>query len=386
MKMNRNFYVGVGLVLLVVVLAIAQRRLQTAVGAQAAQSVQAPMFQVDAMWPKPLPNHWVLGSTIGLSVDSRDHVWITHRPASIAPKEAGMAQNPPLSELCCLPAPPVLEFDPAGNLVSSWGGPGAGYEWPESEHGLTIDYKDNVWIGGNGAKDHQVLKFTRQGKFLLQIGHKGQSKGSNDLQNLNRPAEVEVDRAANEVFIADGYGNRRVIVFDADTGAYKRHWGAYGKVPDDANPGPYKPDAPVAQQFRTPVHCAALAKDGQVYVCDRANNRIQVFKRDGTFVKEAFIAKRTLGDGAIFDVGFSKDTPERFLYTADGANNRIWVLLRDPLQIVNSFGDGGRYPGLFYAVHNVAVDSKGNIYTVETYEGKRVQKFAYKGLGAVPTN
>lgn len=226
MEPSRKLYAGVALLALIALLAAMQEMLQTAVRAQARQTTQAPVFQVDPMWPKPLPNHWVLGSTIGLSVDSRDHVWITHRPATVAPKEAGMAQNPPLSELCCLPAPPVLEFDPAGNLVSSWGGPGAGYEWPDSEHGLTVDYKDNIWIGGNGAKDHQVLKFTRQGKFLVQIGRKGQSKGSSDTANLNRPAEVEVDPAANEVFVADGYGNRRIIVFDADTGAYKRHWGA----------------------------------------------------------------------------------------------------------------------------------------------------------------
>ena len=183
--------------------------------------------------------------------------------------------------------------------------------------------------------------------------------------------------------MADGYGNRRVIVFDADTGAYKRHWGAYGSKPDDTIPGPYDPAAPMPKVFRT-VHCASIAADGLVYVCDRANNRIQVFRKDGTFVKETQVAKNTLGDGVIFDIAFSNDKPQRHLFISDGANHRIWTLLRDPLQVVSHFGSGGRGPGQFYAPHNVSLDSKGNIYTVETYEGKRLQKFNYKGIGAVP--
>ena len=206
-------------------------------------------------------------------------------------------------------------------------------------HGITVDGKDNVWLTTN--QGHQMLKFTRQGKFLLQVGREGQSKGNTDTANLNRAAEAEVDLAANEVYVADGYGNRRVIVFDADTGAYKRHWGAYGKKPDDTDPGPYDPAAPIPQVFRT-VHCAQIANDGLVYVCDRANDRIQVFRKDGTFVKETQIAKNTLGDGVIFDIAFSNDKPQRHLFIADGANHRVWTLLRDPLQVVSHFGSGGR--------------------------------------------
>jgi DNA-binding beta-propeller fold protein YncE len=381
----------------IALLAIAQYTLQLATSAQTRATVQAPMYQVDPFWPKPLPNNWVMGSVVGLSVDSRDHVWITHR-GNVAPKEAGMLPNtngmqqpgasPPaqpgdkrqISSICCAVAPPILEFDPAGNLVSSWGGPGEGYQWPTSMHGITVDGKDNVWLTTN--QGHQMLKFTRQGKFLLQVGREGQSKGNSDTANLNRAAEAEVDLAANEVYVADGYGNRRVIVFDADTGAYKRHWGAYGVKPDDTDPGPFDPAAPLPKVFRT-VHCASLAADGLVYVCDRANNRIQVFRKDGTFVKETQVAKNTLGDGVIFDIAFSNDKPQRHLFISDGANHRIWTLLRDPLQVISHFGSGGRYPGQFYAPHNVSLDSKGNIYTVETYEGKRLQKFNYKGIGAV---
>ena len=228
-----------------------------------------------------------------------------------------------------------------------------------------------------------IMKFTQDGKFLMQIGKVGASKGSNDVENLRRPAKIFVDKDTNEVYVADGYGNHRVIVFDADTGKYKRHGGAYGNKPDDTNLGTYNPDAPPAQQFRNPVHCAELSKDGLVYVCDRVNDRIQVFKKDGTFVKEVFIEKRTLGDGSVWDIAFSKDPQQKYIYLADGANEKIYVMLRDSLEILTSFGDGGRQPGQFYAVHSIATDSKGNIYTTETYRGQRVQRFLYKGIGAV---
>jgi len=377
--MKRTHSVATFLIV-VVLLAIVAVVMQKAASAQAQAKTQAPMFQVDPLWPKPLPNKWVIGSTVGLSVDSRDHVWIIYRLSTVDDNEkAGTLKNGD----CCFVAPQVLEFDPEGNLVSSFGGPGQGYEWPDSEHGVFVDYKDNVWISGNGPKDSEILKFTRQGKFLMQIGRKGQSKGSNDLVNVKMAANMEVDPATNELFVADGYGNKRVVVFDADSGKYKRHWGAYGHKPDDASLGPYNPDAPAPQQFRGPVHCASLSKDGLVYVCDRTANRIQVFQKNGTFVKETFLSKRTLASGAVWDIDFSRDPQQQFLYTNDGMNNRVSILLRQPLQLVTAFGQGGHLPGTFYGIHNVAVDSKGNIYTTETWGGKRVQKFVYKGLGAV---
>jgi DNA-binding beta-propeller fold protein YncE len=367
-----------------------------------AGTVQAPRFEVDPMWPRPLPNHWVIGNAIGVSADAQDHIWIIHRAGSLEAKEIYATANPPAAE-CCTPAPPVLEFDQAGNLIASWGGPGQGYDWPDSNHGITVDYKGNVWIGGNGRgatppgaapsegaprgpapfNDNMVLKFTQSGKFLMQIGHPGKSKGSNDVENLKGPAKLFVDSKTDELYVADGYGNHRVIVFDAETGKYKRHWGAYGNKPDDTNLGPYKPDDPPAQQFRNPVHCAQLSNDNLLYVCDRPNDRIQVFKPDGTFVKEVFIAKNTRGDGSVWDIAFSKDPQQKYIFLADGANEKIYVMLRDTLEILTSFGDGGRQPGQFYAVHSIAADSKGNIYTTETYRGQRVQKFVYKGLAAV---
>ena len=261
--------------------------------AAAQTTVQAPKFEVDPMWPKPLPNGWLMGMAIGLAIDARDHVWVVHRPDTLSAAET---PHPPRSRTrrparCCRRAPPILEFEPDGTLLRSWGGPGDGYEWPESNHGLAVDHKGIVWMGGNVGADSQVLKFTQDGKFIAQFGRSGQNKGSNDPENFGRPAKIFVDPRENEAYIADGYLNKRVVVIDADTGKFKRYWGAYGAKPDDTNLGTYDPEAPPAKQFRTPVHCSDLSVDNLVYVCDRPNNRLQVFTREGKFVKEAFFAK-----------------------------------------------------------------------------------------------
>jgi DNA-binding beta-propeller fold protein YncE len=403
--MKRNLSICVAIAGLVAALGVGSALLEKKARVEAA-GVQAPMFEVDPLWPKPLPNHWLMGMTIGVSVDAQDNIWIIHRQGSLEPGERHATTTPPIA-MCCGPAPPILEFDQAGNLLRHWGGPGNGYDWPDSNHGITIDYKGNVWIGGNGRGrpagprpaggapdesaasatasylDNQVLKFTQDGQFLMQIGKPSSSKGSNDVENLRLPAKTFIDKQTNEVYVADGYGNHRVIVYDADTGKYKRHWGAYGHVPDDTDQGNYNPDAPPPQQFRNPVHCADLSVDRLLYVCDRVNDRIQVFKPDGTFVKEGFIAKRTLGSGSAWDIAFSKDPQQKYIYLADGENDRIHILLRDTLEVLTTFGEGGRQPGEFYGPHSIATDSKGNIYVTETYRGQRVQKFVYKGLGPV---
>jgi len=372
---------SVAVVAIVVALGCGQRALDNAAQAQ---SKEAPVFEVDPFWPRPLPNHWILGATIGLDVDSRDHVFIVHRRDTFDERtEIGAATDPKTGE-CCVPAPNILEFDPAGNLVNHWGGPAEGYTWPSSNHGVTVDHKDNVWIGGNGPTDSHILKFGRDGTFLEQFGEPGHADpDSNTNEHFAGVAEIEFDAEANEAYVADGYRNKRVAVLDADTGELKRYWGAYGNEPDDTDFGPYDPDAALAQQFRNPVHCAQPSHDDLVYVCDRVNNRIQVFETDGTFVKEKRIAPKTLGDGAVWDIAFSHDPEQHFIYLADGKNMKIYVMDRESLEILTSFGDGGRNPGQFYAVHNIAVDSKGNIYTTETYEGKRLQKFVYKGMAPV---
>jgi DNA-binding beta-propeller fold protein YncE len=383
--MKNGFSVAAGVFATGLVLLIAAERAleRTAAQGQAAAMVEAPKFEVDPAFPKPLPNGWLMGMVIGIAVDAQDHIWIVHRPDTLSAAEAAADENPPTAK-CCKRAPPVLEFDQQGNLLRSWGGPGDGYEWPLSNHGIFVDHKGIVWIGGNDAKDAHVLKFTQDGKFVAQYGKAGQSGGSNDTKNFGRVAKIFVDPKANEAYLADGYGNKRVAVIDADTGAFKRYWGAYGNKPDDTNPGPYNPDAPPIQQFRTPVHCSDLSTDGLVYVCDRPNNRLQVFKADGTFVKEQWIAKRTLGDGAIWDVAFSRDPQQRYLYVADGKNERVYILRRDTLEVLSAFGDGGRQPGQFFAVHSIVTDSRGNLFTTETYEGRRLQKFVFKGVTMVP--
>ena len=377
--MKRNQLLVAVLVLAIVVIYFAQDRLQTA----SADAAEAPMFEVDPFWPQQLPDHWVLGSAIGVGVDSRDHVFIVHRGNLTERTEGGADADPPIGE-CCRAAPPVLEFDPEGNLVNSWGGPSDMYVWPGSNHGITVDHMDNIWIGGNGPNDTHVLKFSRDGEFLASYGEpEAGPADSNSQTRFNRVAKLAFDGEANEAYLADGYGGRRVAVLDASTGAFKRYWGAYGNEPDDTRTPAYDPDAPLIQQFRTPVHCAEPSLDGFVYVCDRPNDRIQVFQKDGTFVDEVRIAPRTLGDGSTWDIAFSRDPEQKYMYVADGKNMKVYVMDRLNLEILTSFGDGGRQPGLFFAVHSIATDSQGNIYTTETYEGKRVQKFVYTGMGPV---
>jgi DNA-binding beta-propeller fold protein YncE len=393
--MKRRLLIATGFLAVLAALGITQIVLGKVAQAQAQNKPMAPRFEVDPFWPQPMPNHWLLGNTIGVHVDEQDNVWLVHRgAANLNNDERGIDLK--IAE-CCTAAPPVLVFDKSGKVVRSWGGPGQGFDWPASNHGIWVDHTGNVWIGGNGAGDSHIVKFTRDGKFVAQYGKPkvrstgkpnaqgvpADVAGSNDPDNFGRVAKVMVDAKSNEAYVADGYLNHRVAVLDAATGKMKRYWGAYGAKPDDTNLGPYDPAAPPAKQFRNPVHCAMLSTDQLVYVCDRVNDRIQVFRPDGTFVKEIFIAKNTRAAGSVWDIAFSRDPQQRFIYLADGQNDRVYIIQRDTLQVLTSFGDGGRYPGQFFGVHSIAVDSQGNIYTTETYEGKRVQKFVYKGLAPV---
>ena len=381
MKRHRNYFIGSAFLVSLIVLGVAEWQLRDAAAAQ--ETVEAPRFEVDPLFPKTLPNDWLLGNAIGVAVDAQDHIWIVHRSDTVNANEAAAEGNTPVGT-CCRRAPPILEFDQAGNLLRHWGGPGQGYDWPASNHGIFIDHKGMVWIGGNTSPDAHVLKFTPDGKFVAQYGKPNPKPTSHDVDNFGRVAKIFVDPKMNEAILADGYGNRRVAVIDADTGKMKRFWGAYGNKPDDTLPPAYDPAAPPAQQFRTPVHCADLSNDGFIYVCDRPNNRIQVFTREGKFVKEQFYFKKTLGDGAIWDIAFSRDPQQKYMYVADGKNEKIYVLLRETLELLTMFGDGGRQPGQFFGVHSIVTDSKGNIYITETYEGRRLQRFVYRGISKVP--
>ena len=374
-----------------------------------------PTFEVDPLFPKNLPNHWLMGPTIGVDVDSRDHIWVVHRNTPdnfVATTEIGMvtaldqdepisATNPVLAQ-CCQPGDPVLEFDQEGNLVNSWGGPGTetgDYVWPASNHGITIDGMDNVWIGGNGGADSHVVKFDRQGNFLMQIGtpgarltgpvsertgQPGLERDSHSMDSFGRVAKIGIDNEANEAYFSDGYYNKRMAVVDMTTGEMKRFWGAYGNPPDDdLDLGPYNPDEP-SQQFRGPVHCGEISNDGLVYVCDRGGDRVQIFQKDGTYVSEHQYAKQTRSQGSTWDIDFSHDPEQKYIYLADGQNMKVYIIERETMEVVTAFGDGGRQPGMFFAVHSIAVDSMGNTVTTETYEGSRLQKFTFKGYAPVP--
>jgi hypothetical protein len=358
-----------------------------------------PVFEVDPNFPA-MPDHMLLGGVGGATADSHGNVWVFHRPHTLEEDNATLNGY--------APAPPVLEFSATGRYLGGWGGPakGAAYEWfnrgglysafaecqsckserrrngdgrPGSgEHGIAVDANDNVWLTGNGDGDGQILKFTKDGKFLLQIGKGGVSADSNNTQHLGRPAGITVYPKTNEVFVADGYGNRRVVVFDAETGAYKRHWGAYGNTPEDKASTARQTTGPAPAQFNTP-HGIAVSNDGIVYVSDRANNRVQTFKLDGTFIKEGFVKRESKGTGTAFGVALSADPEQRFLYVADGSNERIAILDRASLEEIGQIGGPGRKAGEFYHLHSLGVDPSGNLVTGES-QGYRVQKFVYKGL------
>ena len=381
---NIKLFIGATLVVALVVLGVGQSKLQES-SIAASNDIMAPHFLVDPYWPKPLPNMWAMGNTIGVEVDDRDHVFVVHRnDASQFGGNTEIGLQGGVSE-CCTPAPPIMEFDHAGNVVNAWGGPveGAEYTWPASNHGIAMAGNGNIWIGGNGPGDSHVLGFTRNGEYVRTVGVPGEDRDSNSEIHYGRVAEIAIDIDANEAYFADGYRNKRVAVIDVTTGALKRYWGAYGNTPDDSADVTYTPGEPGPQQFRGPVHCAQPSNDGLVYVCDRGADRVQVFRKDGTYVKEMVYNPATLNKGSTWDIAFSKDPDQEFIYLADGQNFKISVIDRASMEVLYTFGQGGRQPGTFYAPHSVATDSEGNLYTTETYEGSRVQKFVYQGVRAV---
>jgi DNA-binding beta-propeller fold protein YncE len=362
---------------------------------------EIPTFRYDPDWPKPLPNSWTTGVIGAIYVTKDDHVWVATRPSAVT----ASTENYFLEGLgeCCAPAPPVIEFGPDGKVVQAWGavhttdpatrqqklvgkqpgpGPYSADVWPSSEHAMFVDYKGNVWISSQSPPS-QFLKFTHDGKFLKRFGTQ-EATSSADKENFAGPTGVYVDPQTNEAYISDGYRNRRVIVLDADTGAFKRMWGAYGKPPKD----PQQKDAfgsdIMADGFSV-THCIVPDNNGLLYVCDRANSRIQVFKKDGTFVREVGVGEPPKpGDkthlGSAWSVGFSPDKDQRFMYVADGTNKKIWILRHSDLKVLGSFGRGGRQGGQFETIHCLAVDSKGNIYAGETLSGNRVQRFIFTGV------
>ena len=341
------------------------------------QSGKIPSYRVEASWPRELPNNWILGQVGGMAVDTNGHLWVLQRPRTVPEVALGLAQTPPTTA-CCITAPAVLEFGADGRIMRSWGGPGFVADWPDTEHGIHVDGDGNVWITGNGRTDRLVMKFTPEGKHLLTIGKKSDAPLNNqDTSMLGRPSGLAVDNAAHEVFIADGYLNSRVMVFDSVTGAFKRGWGAYGARLDEIANTPrakYTPGQAPAKQLNL-VHCLAMSKDGLIYICDRTNDRIQVFARDGKFITEFIVHPETLGMGSVVNMGFSSDPAQRFLIVADDGNSMVRILDRKNGQEIAQFGHRGHNAGQFEALHQLAVDSKGVIYTGEAGGGMRIQKF-----------
>lgn len=343
-------------------------------GVEGAASTDAPGFEVDPTWPNEMPDLWIMGAVTGVFVDAQDHVWVTHLPETLTPEELSAVQDPPLGT-CCVPAPVVIEFDGDGNVVRGWGHAETQdvSEFPRNPHGIFVDHNDFVWVGT--YRHHRVMKFTRSGDLVMTLGRYDETAGSDDTGLLGGPAGIWVDPSDNEVFIADGYGNRRIIVFDGETGEYLRHWGAYGEPPDDEyDYGDRSPERPPRRQFST-VHGLAGSNDGLIYVADRRGNRIQVFDQAGVFQVEKIVAPRTLASGSAFVIAFSPDAEQRWLYLADGTNHKVWILRRSDLEIVGEFGRGGRQVGQFLRPHGMSVDSRGNIYVGEASTGRRVQRF-----------
>jgi DNA-binding beta-propeller fold protein YncE len=379
--MKRNI---VRVVVFVTMAALGARHTLRGQAAQPQTSEGVPVFEVDPSWPKMEGNfgvkgNWLFGAIGSIAVDpTNDHVWAFTRPETLRSDEDYALKNPTMAD-CCVPSPSVLEFDPEGNFIQGWGGWGPD-DWV-SEHGISIDYRGNVWLAGY----NRVLKFTRTGKLLLRIGRPEMVADSNEPESLGFPTKALVYPKTNEVFVSDGYVNRRVIVFDADTGKFKRLWGAYGNKPDDAATWIRVFEGPPALQFFV-VHDITVSNDGLVYVADRGNNRVQVFNVDGTFVKEAFVAREVRApSNSVIGVAVSTDDRQQFLYVA-GADDHLRILNRDTLQVIGSFGRMGYYPGQSMRLHMCAVDSKGNIYTAMAgNDGRRIQKFVNKsGLSQRP--
>lgn len=355
-----------------------------------------PRFQVDAAWPE-MPDGIMLGQVPGLAIDSKDNVWIAQRPNSLSFSDNGLAQSPPIA-VCCKPAPPVMQFAGAGALLNAWGGPEFApsidgmTQWPSVVHGLEVDADDNVWIAGNGDDDHVVLNFTPKGEFIRAIGRRGASGGNYDRGTLGGPADIAHDPVTGETLIADGYINKRIIGFDEE-GAFTRFWGAYAAIPDaetregafDQSQASSNADGganPESTSFGDIVHCVVKGPDGRIYVCDRRNNRLQVFATDtdgqATFVQDIVIAPSTGGTRTASDVAFSPDGV--FMYVADMMNGQVWILDAKSYEILGALGRNGRYPGQFIWLHSVAIDSAGNLYTTEVGTGRRVQKFLFQGI------
>lgn len=344
-----------------------------------------PRFKVDPAWPK-LPDNMVVGQVSGVSVDKDGNIWIVQRRDTVRNLPAGKT-----------PAPHVLKFAPDGTLLTSWGGPSHAPEidgvnqWPVNVHGLYVDDKNSVWIGGNGKDDHVVINLTADGKYLGQIGRRGRTAGNLDTATLGGPADAYRD--GDTVYVADGYTNKRVVAASPDGKTFKQIWGAFGEMPGggsrqgDFNQSMASSNADgganvESKSFGDIVHCVTKNSKGDLFVCDRRNNRVQIFRKNAkgemAFVKNLPVAPETGGLRTASDVTFSPD--EKYMYIADMQNERVWILDRASYEYLGHFGKSGKAPGEFIWLHSLATDKQGNLYTTEVNGGQRVQKFVFEGV------